>query len=168
MPPEDPLEFVDPAYDAAAAAYYENLAPPGWFYPFVGEVASAAVLLELYMAKVALALTGRDEDARGVITSAGRLWGALEDAEGRDARFDDLLSEFRTARLERDAIVHAVVWWYEADGPYSDYWEHHHPRSKRVTPLSQHEPAAWMRSSLQQIKDLTQRAFELYTAISPS
>jgi hypothetical protein len=101
MPHEDPLEFDDPAYDAATAAYYENLAPPGWFYPFVGEVASEAVLLELYMAKVALALTGRDADAREVITSSQRLWGALNDAKGRDGRFDAVLSDFQTARDAR-------------------------------------------------------------------
>jgi hypothetical protein len=166
MPHEDPLEFDDPAYDAAAAAYYENLAPPGWFYPFVGEVASEAVLLELYMAKVALALTGRDADAREVITSSQRLWGALNDAKGRDGRFDAVLSDFQTARDARDAIVHAVVWWFDADGPYGDYWEHHHPKSNRVTRLSQHEPAEWMTSGLDRIRALTQRAFELSNAIS--
>lgn len=166
MPPEDPLEFADPAYDAAAAAYYENLAPPSWFYPFVGEVASAAVLLELYMAKVALALTGEDADPRQVITSAQKLKRALRDAEGRDPRFDALLSEFQTARDARDAIVHAVVWWFDADGPYGDYWEHHHPKSDRVTRLSQRGPDQWMTSGLDRINGLTQSAFELSNAIS--
>jgi len=163
---DDPFESVTPEMEAAAAEYYANLAPPAWFYPLVGEVASAAVLLELYVTEVALALTGSQKDARQVIKSPASMWAALNKAQKRNDRFDDLLRDFQPARDNRDAIVHAVLWWNEADGEYSDYWEQHHPRTDRHTPLAVDEPPPWMSSALHSIHDLTQRAFELANDLS--
>lgn len=120
MLPDDPFSPVSPEVEAAAAQYCATLAPPAWFYPLVGEVASEAVLLEFYMAQVALSLTGIDETAREVIRSSGRLRTVLKAARGRDERFDDLVADFQPLRDERDSIVHAMLWWYDADGPYGD------------------------------------------------
>ena len=153
--------------EAAEAEFYENLAPPSWLYPLVGEVASQAVLLEFYMTEVALALTGAEGTAREVITSSDRMWKVLRASERLDGRFDDLLRDLQPARNERDAIVHAVLWWYETDGLSSDRWEHHHPKTGRRTELDD-EPPERMSDALQRIRDLTKRAFELSNAINAS
>jgi len=163
---DDPFEFMSSEQlEAATAEFYANLAPPAWLYPLVGEVASEAVLLEFYMTEVALALTGAEKTPRKVITSSQRMCKVLEAAKGIDGRFDDLLGDFRSARTERDAIVHAVLWWRETDGMYSDYWEHHHPKTDRLTVLREDRPPEWMSAGLQRIRDLTERAFELSNTI---
>lgn len=170
--PDDRLEsgFLEQleALAAAESEYYDNLAPPSWLYPLVGEVASEAVLLEFYMAEVALALTGTEGTPREVIKSSRGMRQVVKAAEGRDERFDDLLRDFQPARDERDAIVHAVLWWHDADGEYSDYWEHGHPKTDRLTVLDQDRPPEWMSAALQRIRDLTKRAFELSNAINAS
>ncbi|MGY1736861.1 hypothetical protein [Geodermatophilus sp. SYSU D00684] len=170
--PDDPLQSLSleqlEEQAAAEAEYLESLAPPSWFYPLVGQVASAAVLLEFYMTEVALALTRTDGTPREVIRSSQRMWQTLRAAAGLDERFDELLRAFQPARNERDAIVHAVLWWYDAEGPYSDRWEHHHPKTERLTVLDQDEPPEWMVETLHRIRDLTRRAFELSNAISAS
>ena len=168
--PDDPLEFVSLEQLEAWAekeAEYGNVAPPSWLYPLVGEVASQAVLLEFYITEVALALTGTEETPREVIKNSQGMWKVLKAAKGRDKRFDDLLSDFQPARDERDAIVHAVLWWYDAEGPYSDHWEHHHPKTDRFTVLGE-RPEEWMSAALQRIRDLSTRAFELSNAIKAS
>jgi hypothetical protein len=133
----------------------------------VGEVASEAVLLEFHMADVALALTGAEASPADVIKSARKMWGVLDAAKGCDKRFDDLVDDFQPVRDDRDAIVHAVLWWYDADGGYSDYWEHHHPKSDTRTVLGQ-RPPEWMRSAPDRIRSLTARAFDLSKAIKIS
>src|SRR5688500_4931364 len=137
-----------------------TLAPPSWLYPLVGEVASEAVLLEFYMAEAALALTGAEGSPADVIKSARHMWGVLDAAKGRDTRFDDLVNDVRLVRDERDAIVHAVLWWNDADGQYADYWEHHHPKSDTRTVLGQ-QPPEWMSTAPDRIRSLTARAFNV-------
>jgi hypothetical protein len=92
------------------------------------------------------------------------MWKILKAAEGRDERFDDLLRGFQPVPDERDAIVHAVLWLYDAEGQYSDHREHHHPKTDRLTILGE-QPEERMSAALQRIRELTRRAFELSVAI---
>jgi len=169
MAPDDRLKSMSlEQLEAALAEHYAKLGPPSWLYPLVGEVASEAVLLEFYMTGVALALTGAEGTPREVIKNSWQMWQVIKAAEGSDERFDDLIRDFQPARDERDAIVHAVLWWRDADGEYSDYREHHHPRTGRLTILGEGRPPERMSAALQRIRELTKRAFELSNEIKSS
>lgn len=169
MPEDDPLVY-DPVEAAAEQeaydAYLENIAPPDWFYPLVGEVASQTVLLELCMTRAALALTGTKADPLELIKFTDRMDAVIVAATAKgDERFDRLLEPFRRARHERNRIVHALLQWQESDGEYPDYWSQTHPRSRMETLLPTKNPPQPMTDALQNIKDTSQAAFELTNAI---
>lgn len=167
MPEEDPLTFSDPAYDAAVEAYYENLAPPAWFYPLVGEVASQAAMLELCMTEAALALIGSTRDPYEMIKNTGHMLVVIDLAvDKKNERFDQLVDPFHRARGARNRIVHALLQWQESDGEYEDYWLQKHPKSGAETRLPTSEPPKSMTDALQNIKDITKAAFELTQALS--
>lgn len=167
MPEQDPLTFSDPAYDAAAEAYYENLTPPTWFYPLVGEVASQAAMLELCMTEAALALIGSTADPLGLIKTTSSMLVVIELAVAKkNERFNELVEPFNRARGERNRIVHALLQWQEADGPDDDYWLQRHPKTGAETRLPTSEPPQAMTETLQNIKDITQAAFALTNEIA--
>ncbi|NEK87540.1 hypothetical protein GCU60_17500 [Blastococcus saxobsidens] len=165
---DDPLTFSDPAYDAAADAYNENLAPPAWFYPLVGEVASDTVLLELCMTEAALELTRTEGDARELIRSSESMLAIIKAAKDLNDQFDALVPRFHTAREDRNRIVHALLSWREADGNEADYWIQHHPKTKREIVLPTDEAPRSMTDALRRIKDVTQQADELTIALRAS
>ena len=165
MPEDDPL-FYDPAQieadQKAYEAYLDNLRPPDWFYPLVGEVASQAARLELCMTEAALALIGSRMDPYKLIKTTGSMMVVIDLAcAENDEKFNELVGPFKQARNDRNAIVHALLEWQESDGEYSDYWLQRHPRSKTVTILPTSKPPKSMIDALQNIKDTTQAAFEL-------
>jgi len=164
MPDVDPLApdpVADAAAEAAEAAFLENLTPPDWFYPLVGEVASQTVLLELCMTEAALALTGTEGDAEELIKSSETMVEFIKSAKGHDDRFDRLVMPFHSARNDRNKIVHALLRWQESDGSTTDYWVHTHPKTKTATILSFDKPPKTMVAALNRIKDVTQAAFDL-------
>lgn len=109
MPGENPFEVVTPEMEAAAAEYYATLAPPAWFYPLVGEVASQAVLMELCMTEAALLLTESTKNPRDVIAASHQIIAAMDSVpQGRSHPFDLLRPAFEVARNELNAIVHAL------------------------------------------------------------
>jgi hypothetical protein len=165
MPEDDPLAY-DPvaaaADQAAYEAYLENLAPPDWFYPLVGEVASQTVLLELCMTEAALALTGTKRDPYELIKYTNQMDAVIATAAATgDERFGRLLDPFHRARDDRNRIVHALLRWQESDGESSDHWLQTHPRSKTETFLPTRKPPQSMTDALHNIKYTTQAAFEL-------
>lgn len=168
MPDVDPLApdpVADAAAEAAEAAFLENLTPPDWFYPLVGEVASQTALLELCMTEAAMALTDTQGDAYELIKSSDAMIEFIKSAKGRDDRFDALVMPFQSARNDRNRIVHALLRWQESDGHTPDYWVHTHPKSKTVTILSGDKPRLSMTGALKRIKETTQAAYELTNEI---
>jgi hypothetical protein len=168
MPDVDPFAsdpLAEAAAEAAEADFLENLTPPDWFYPLVGEVASQTVLLELCMTEAALALTGTQGDAYELIKSSESMVDFIKSAQGRDERFDQLVMPFHSARNDRNKIVHALLRWQESDGDTTDYWVHTHPKTKTATILRFDKPPKSMTSALKRIKDTTQAAFDLTNAL---
>jgi hypothetical protein len=169
--PEDDSLLYDPAEieaeQAAYEAWLETLEPPDWFYPLVGEVASQTVLLEDWMTRAALALTGTKGDHLELIESTRRIDAVIDQAATKgDEGFGRLLGPFRRARHERNRIVHSLLQWQESDGEGPDYWSQTHPRSKTETRLPSSKPPQWMTEALQNIKDTTHAAFKLTTEIN--
>lgn len=164
-PDFDPFE-QGPEADAEAKALYEawleDLRPPDWFYPLVGEVASKTATLELCMTRAAVALLGTQQDPNELIKDNREIAKVVKQAaKKKDAAFDRLVDPFWRALNDRNRIVHAQLQWEESDGLTPDHWLQHHPRTNKETWLPTKAAPGWMTAAQQNIEDTTQAAFEL-------
>ncbi len=122
--PEDPLD--DDSWGAPGHPEDYNPEPPDWYYLLVGRVASETVLLEYYVAALALRIkTGAASTDRAIRKRLGdtRDWSALLESVEGDPAFGGAGGRVRALRSQRHEALHGILWWVESDGPYADYFE---------------------------------------------
>jgi hypothetical protein len=140
-------------------------APPDWYYPLVGRVATRMGLAERLTAEAALELHQPSYTFRDVIfwlESSHRLEVLTKLVSGRNGPLDELVRQLGPARARRNAIVHVWVGWHDTEDPIDPAgWHFVYPRSGKHVYLNQEEAQASMEADLNYIDDLVDRLSKL-------
>ena len=163
------ISSPEPVTEEMVARYIG--APPGWYHPLVGRVATGTARLEHYVALAALVLLERPSDEAAFWSyDTGRLRTLIELVKGEDDAFDALCKQkgrVDQARARRNRIVHAAVFWVEVDDPDEPHgWYFQHPRTDGPVWLETRDAQRTLQTELVFVEQVSTDMFDVWKRLS--